>query len=234
MKQQLDIHLEGMDDKGEKLKLALDLGIPCAISTAPYTLREGWYNDCVLGLVEAIVKNNGIAGQQGNYHKCLYPHRIADPWHENHCLYNPPVSFEKQLELMEKGKETIVEYFGVRPNLYVPPNHQFDETTLSVAESMGYNFFAEAGIINSFPYQRGRMIVLPETKIWQNGNICYIHYDEIRDMKKFEALLKRVSPFSEIKSKEVSRAMIDVNRNALRAIKYARDIKRLLLGVRGK
>ncbi|MDP3026437.1 MAG: DUF2334 domain-containing protein [Nanoarchaeota archaeon] len=204
----LNIHLEGMDDAGEKLKRILDENIPVAISVCPETLREnGIYREQYpylpkyIDLIGKVISRGGnILGQQGNIHKCKHNHRFVDPWHENYCLYHRPIGGEKQRELMEEGKETLVKLFGKSPEMYVPPNHLWDFTTLSVANSMGYPFFVIKGIKTSKPllYKKGgeNTLVLPERKIDQEGYFHYTHYDEIeKNREAFEEVVKNAIPF---------------------------------------
>jgi len=234
MKKFLDIHLEAMDDEGEKLKRIIDENIPCAISLCPETLRKkGLYSKQYpylpkyIDLIGEIVSREGsILGQQGNLHKCRYEHRFTDPWHENFCPYNE-VSMEEQRELMLKGRQTLVMLFGKYPEMYVPPNHLFDSATLVIAERMDYSFFAERGIKNTEPYLYKRMIILPETKLDETGDIKYVHYDEIgRNKKAFEEVVKKACGFSinEIKIKWVVNDLIEANRRAVIRKKKLRDL----------
>jgi len=207
----LDIHLEGMDDNGEKLKRILDEGIPVAISICPETLREnGIYSKQYPYLLkfinligEVVSKSGNILGQQGNMHKCKYNHRFADPWHENYCLYNKSLNAEEQRELMEKGKETLVKLLGKSPEMYVPPNHQFDFITLKIANEMEYPFFIIKGVKTNEPllYENNDVntLVLPERKISENGYFHYIHYDEIKNNHEaFENVVKNARSFQNI------------------------------------
>lgn len=232
----LDIHLEGMDDSGEKLKRIIDENILCAISICPETLRErGIYSKQYpylpkrLDLIgEVVSKSGNILGQQGNMHKCKYSHRFADPWHENYCLYNKSLSEDEQRDLMEKGRETLIKLLGKTPELYAPPNHMFDLTTLKVAIDMGYGYFAERGIKVDMPYKlgNGRLIVLPETKFSEKGDIKYIHYDGIEKNKRyFEEIIRNLEPFSKtIKIEEASPEARTENLVAIRKKKFLRDV----------
>jgi len=207
----LDIHLEGMDDAGEKLKRILEENIPVAISVCPGTLRErGIYSEQYpylpkhLDLIGEVVSRRGnILGQQGNMHKCKHAHRFVDPWHENYCLYHRPISTEEQRELMEKGKETLIKLLGKSPEMYAPPNHLWDFITLKIANVMQYPFFAIRGVKTNEPllYERDGVntLVLPEVKINENGHFHYIHYDEIeKNQEAFEGVLKNARSFRNI------------------------------------
>lgn len=207
----LDIHLEGMDDNGEKLKRILDENIPIAISVCPETLREGGiyskqypYLPKFIDLIGKIVSRRGdILGQQGNIHKCKYKHRFADPWHENYCLYNKPLSADEQRDLMEKGRETLVKLLGKSPEMYVPPNHLFDFITLKIANEMRYPFFIIKGVKTDEPllYENDDIntLVLPERKISEKGYFHYIHYDEIKkNPEDFEKVVRNARSFHNI------------------------------------
>jgi len=234
MKKHLNIHLEGMDDNGEKLKEILDQDMPVAISIAPETFRkEGIYKNQYPYLLrytdligEIVSRNGSVLGQQGNLHKCKYPHRFADPWHENFCLYGKDLTGDEQRELMGKGKETLLKLFGKSPELYVPPNHMFDLTTIKVAGDMDYDFFAERGIVLNEPYKMGGMIILPETKFSELGDIKYVHYDEIeKNRNYFEAIMKKsgFSSLDSIETREVSPELCTDNLIKIRRRKFLRD-----------
>jgi len=201
----LDIHFEGMDDNGAKLREILDRDIPCALSIAPYTFRKGWYDDDVLGLAyDAVRREGSVLGQQGNMHKCKHKHRFVDPWHENHCLYGWSLSKDEQRELIEKGRETLKKRLGVNPEMYVPPNHQFNMATLDVAIQMKYKVFAIRGLKTSEPLTyanvHGPIVVLPEVKLSNDGTTHYVHYDEIENQREqYEKALESVIPFSGIR-----------------------------------
>ncbi|MEK6936291.1 MAG: DUF2334 domain-containing protein [Nanoarchaeota archaeon] len=230
----LDIHLEGMDDNGEKLKRILDENIPVTISVCPKTFREnGIYSKQYpyllkhVDLVGKIVSREGnILGQQGNMHKCKYEHKFVDCWHENFCLYGKNLSENEQRDLMEKGRETLVKLWK-SPEMYVPPNHQFDLTTLKVAIDIGYRYFAERGIKINVPYKlgNGRLVVLPETKFSENGNIKYIHYDEIKKNKDyFENIIKHLNSFNNIETFPANAELCVKNMLSINRHKILRDI----------
>lgn len=228
----LDIHLEDMDDDGEKLELILDRNIPCALSIVPDFLRQGKYDDRTLSLIEDIVRRKGsLLGQQGNTHLCgVYHHESSDSNHENYCMYGPELNQTEQGELMQEGKETILRYLDISPELYVPPNHLFDETTLQVAEFLGYEYFAERGIVDPRCYARGRMKIMPEFKLgspgsWY-GNVLYTHYDKI-SQEQLSGIQNQVISFNELNVSEHAFGK-SANRTATRLIKRLRDARRFL------
>ena len=210
----LNIHLEGMDDNGEKLKRILDENIPCAISIAPETLRKnGIYSKQYpyllkhIDLIAKIVNQPGnILGQQGNIHKCKYKHRIVDSWHENFCLWNKPLEIYEQAEIMQKGRETLVKLLGKKPEMYLPPNHQCDFRTLDVACKEEYPFFAIRGLKVLDPllykisvFHPNNLLVIPEVKLGQQGSFFYTHYDKIeKNQEDFEKLIKNVRSFQNV------------------------------------
>jgi len=216
MKKYINIHLEAMDDDGEKLRRIFDENIPCAISIAPETLREnGIYShrqeysklSKYLDLISRIVNKNGnILGQQGNMHKCKYKHRFTDSWHENHCPWEDSLSKEEQKELMEDGKKTLEKYLGKAPELYVAPNHLDDFTTMDIACNMEYPIYAIRGIRVLKPlvhkaniYSSRHILVVPEVKINEEGYFYYIHYDEIeKNQTAFDEIAKNTGSFHEV------------------------------------
>ena len=210
-KKYLNIHLEAMDDKGEKLKRILAEDIPCAISIAPETLREkGIYSEQYpylpkyIDLIAEIVNKPGnILGQQGNIHKCKHRHRVTDPWHENFCLYNKPLSVDEQREIMQKGSETLLKLLGKKAEKYTTPNHQSDFKTLDAACEEGYPFFAIRGlkVLNPLLFKISthhshNLLVIPEVKLGQQGHFFYVHYDRIEKNKQaFEEVVKNANSF---------------------------------------
>jgi hypothetical protein len=215
MKKYINIHLEAMDDNGEKLKRILDEDIPCAISICPETLRtEGIYghreNYSKLfkfsDLIGALVNKPGnILGQQGNIHKCKHKHRFADPWHENSCLYHGSLSKQEQRDLMAKGRETLRNLLGKDPEIYVSPNHQDDFTTMDVACER-HLIFAIRGlkVLRPLLYKKDlasskNLLVVPEAKLGERGYFHYVHYDQIgKNQKVFDELVKDVGSYHDI------------------------------------
>ncbi len=209
--QYLNIHLEGMDDNGEKLKRILDENTPCAISIAPETLRKGGiygkqypYLPGFVDLIGEVVNKPGnILGQQGNIHKCKHKHTIVGPYHENSCLYNKSLSIDEQREIMQKGSATLLKLLGKKPEMYVPPNHQFDFETLNAACEEKYPFFAIRGlkVLDPLLYKINashghNLLVVPEVKLGQQGNFFYTHYDGIEKNKQaFEEVIKNANSF---------------------------------------
>jgi len=229
MEKFIDIHFEGFDRKDELVRI-VQHKIPCAISIAPYSLREGgkeygWYSVEIIDLIRQALQNKVILGQQGDIHKCRFNHVFVDPWHENSCLYHEDLMGEEQAELMKRGRETLERVFGKSPEIYIPPNHLYNFMTRLIAEEMGFKFFAERGISQRKPYQRGKIIVIPEVKIGENGEIVYIHYDEIAGKKQgYEKAMREATSFSEIKPEKVSMWEEDRNYEQVLRRKKLRDV----------
>ncbi len=231
----LDIHLEGIDTRGEKqrtkeLEEILQQNVPVAISIAPFSLPEHWYSPETLELVRAIVQREGShLGQQGLNHKCYHEHKLVDPWHENVCLWKPSPSAQQQRELMQKGKALLEDTFGIPVTLYVPPNHLFNTDTIDIASELGYRFFADKSIIPLSPYSQKNMIVVPETKIsTPNRPAYYIHYDEIPANRGcYEKILAEASSLDVLKPQTPRRLEITANTRLKHLIKRLRDIKKM-------
>jgi len=228
----LDIHLEGMDDNGEKLRRIIDEGVPVAVSVCPETFRRGGYYSRkypylpkFVDLITEIVSREGsILGQQGNKHKCAHRHVWADKWHENHCLWGKSLDKDDQRDFMEIGRDTLVELFGKKPELYAPPNHQFDANSILAAQEMGYVFFAERALGIAEPYILDGLIMLPESKLVNLGNVKYMHYDEINDNSAtFENCLASAGRFDELNPSITFRH--SQNMHLTWVMKRAKDIK---------
>ena len=159
-----------------------------------------YYNKDIVSFLKIIPRDypHVTFGQQGFSHYCpdCYNTEIKtntkngrkfsrDPWHENRCLYNPTLSFGEQTVFMARGKEIIEDKVGISPIMYVPPNHQYDKNTKIAAEHSGFEYFATKGLINIPPYteviEDGKLKVLPERKLGQEGEIFYTHYDKMKD-----------------------------------------------------
>ena len=213
-KKYLNIHLEGMDDNGQKLQRLLSEDIPCAISIAPETLRKGGmyatqypYLPGFVDLIGELVNKSGnILGQQGNMHKCGHRHLITDSYHENRCPYHKSLSVDEQREIMQKGRETLIKLLGKKPEMYVPPNHLFDLNTLDAACLEDYDFFTMRGIKTLNPllhkmdvFHPKNLLIVPEVKLKQKGHFFYIHYDNIeKNKQEFEEVVKNASSFHNI------------------------------------
>lgn len=221
----LDIHMEGDYKNPDALNRVLDSGIICAVSVIPYRLKNGWYDD---KLVHVILRaaQIGTLGQHGNRHRCPYEekHKIADPAHENFCFYHR-LSYSNQRELMEEGNKTLISILGIKPELYVPPNHVYTSATLLAANAMGFRFFAEMGQINREPYKNGKMIMLPEVELGRRGRVYYVHYDELTP--ELINTIKDMHRFHEITPKEISTLKKEANELSVKARKLARDGLRL-------
>jgi len=190
----LDIHLEAIDDNGAKLLNFAKTKKLLAISLVPIlTLphhkafgkvypKDYFYPDKIIDILKELKDENNIVwGQQGFTHycpDCFDQKDRRDPWHENRCLYQN-ISLKAQKEIMSLGKETIQEKLGITPTLYVPPNHQFNQDTITIAQLMEYKYFGTQAILNFEPYQEGEMRILPERKIRKHGQVFYTHYDQI-------------------------------------------------------
>jgi hypothetical protein len=194
----LDIHIEKCDDKGKGLWGIIKSGKPFGLSVVPvlltpdhYAFWEGIYprdycysKEMVRALRECVKNPNITVGQQGYLHYCPDCFEIRekrDPWHENRCLYGKEKSVEEQMGIMELGKKVIEDFLHVTPTMYVAPNHQFDSNTKEAARKMGYRYFVERAVINVPPYEDDGLVVVPERKPGQRGEIFYVHYDQIAD-----------------------------------------------------
>jgi hypothetical protein len=234
----LDIHFEAVNEgKGrlEELQKIVEQGIPCAISIAPYTLEQQWYDETTIDLLNKAFKQGAILGQQGYGHKCRYEHRFSDPWHENYCPYHGEFSRQSQVKTFKQGRETLLKHFEKQPELYVPPNHLYGQETLAIASNLGYKFFVERGLSQKKPYKYkyGDMIILPEVKLGKKGIIFYVHYDKIKEKQEdYDEVSSAACDFSWIKPQEVSRRAISKNQRKVRKRKILRDVVKLPIKIK--
>lgn len=125
---------------------------------------------------------------------------------------------------MLKGKKVIEEILEVSPITYVAPNHQFDQNTKLAAEQVGYQFFAERGLLTSIPYKDGNLVILPERKINKGGEIVYTHYDQmVESFSGYLKILNASTPLTEISPLEKSRFKSSLNYPLLIKKKKIRD-----------
>lgn len=236
----LNIYLQGLDEKNFKdgditqyLREISEKKIPVCLSFVP--AREEYstnplFDYKIRTLTRNILDNGGILGQQGFLSKCPNEHKYRDPWHENWC-WKGAISAEAQREFMEKGRKKLKELTGFFPDLYSPPNHYFDETTLKVAEEMGYRFFADKAMIDIQPYTYGKMLVVPHgelepTRVRATAAI-YTHLDRILESEdSYKKVLAEAVPFSDLRSEESSAFAKKTNEFLKYGYKRARDVKR--------
>ncbi len=249
----VDIHLEGLKKshfvKGDveaRFRQILEENIPVVVSPALRSYDHGQWDEHpeIIDLVGMIVKREGsVLGQQGLTHLCANRHDFVDPYHEFHCLWTGPFpigrkfSKDKQKEWMKIGRERLEKLFGVSPELFVPPNHYFDDTTLEAASELGYKFFADKLVTNFRPYIFSELVVVPEGNLCreEGGRMAYIHYDEIDSFSEsYDRVIKGSSSLSEVIPADVSYASIKLNSFVKNAKKRIRDMTRARERVMGK
>lgn len=218
----LDIHLEKCDDNGEKLEKILNLGKPVIISLVPVLMlphhevfKKGiypsdyFYPQKFIDLLKQLVNDSNLyLGQQGFAHyctNCFSKKEERDPWHENMCLYSDTLSVDEQKKFMERGKKVIEESLGVSPFLYVPPNHQYNENTQQAIKELNFRYMVIRNKLGIYPFRKNGLIILPENDLDENGEIVYIHYDEMGD--NFDAYLDIIRKSSHLKEINVKRQL---------------------------
>jgi hypothetical protein len=240
----LDIHLEYCDDKGERLKKLAELGKPFSLSLVPVFMISGHYlfgeknrvyredqaySSEITDFLKDIPKNfpHIMFGQQGLTHfckPCYKSWRKRDPWHENKCLYSGSRNYREQTRLMEIGREIIEGVIKVSPELYVSPNHQHDFNTKLAAEYLEYRYFGVKGLLTASPYTDGKLMILPQRKVTQGGEMFYVHYDETA--KRFERCIEIINNsrlLSEVEKRQKN-ILDSLNETAVPIFKRARDL----------
>jgi hypothetical protein len=182
----LNIHLEYCDDKGQRLEQIAKIGEPFGIFPVPTFLRDKsayHYPEKIIGLLKELGQDQNSSilwGQQGYSHHCpKCTKEMGDTAHENYCFYND-ITLEEQIEFMSKGKRIIEDKIGVSPRLYCPPNHMYDNHTKIAATKLNFEYLTDQGILNIFPYKDKDLVILPERKLGKNGEIFYVHYDQMQ------------------------------------------------------
>ncbi len=241
----LDIHLEYCDDKGERLMKIAELGKPFSISVVPVlflpkhdVFKTGIYpsglaySSYLINALKKLAQNkNVLFGQQGFSHycpKCFKEKKKKSPHHENMCLYSRSKSITEQMRFMSEGKRIIKEFFGVSPILYVPPNHQYDKNSIIAAQKSGFDFFAVRKLIEISPYREKNLIVLPESKLGEKGEIIYTHYDEtVNEFEKYLEIVKQSSSLYDINPAKQSKSDIQENYKKMLFTKKKRDTEKI-------
>src|SRR3989344_6582993 len=203
------------------------------ISICPSSIRDGTFSNKGIEEVKKLLEKGCLLGQRGYIGRCRYPHKDGiDPWHENFCLYNPPISLESQLELMTKSKEILKKTFGIEPIVYAPINHLYDENTLSAVQTLKYNFMMDQNNFGINPYKQNGVIIIPESKIGDKETSkslgIYSHVDMLRKRKvsDFVKRIKLILP-SEFKPENVPEHILTMSEIQKRIKKHERDLKSL-------
>ncbi len=236
----LDIHLESCNDKGERLMKIAELGKPFSISVVPVLflpkhevfktgvyLPNLAYSKEIINVLKKLTRNKNVFfGQQGFSHYCTecFREKEKSPSHENMCLYGKAKSVDEQIEFMSEGRKIIENTLGISPRIYVPPNHQYDKNSMIAAQKLGFDFFAVRRLIEIFPYREGNLIVLPECKLGETGEIVYAHYDETADeFGRYLEIVKHSGSLSAIVPRKQSQSKIQDNYKQMLFIKKRRD-----------
>lgn len=241
----LNIHLEFCDDKGEKLLKIAELRKPFSISVVPVlflaeheVFKTGVYpsdlaySKEIVSVLKKLAQKKYVSfGQQGFSHycpECIKEQEKKSCHHENYCLYSKSKLVNEQAKFMSEGKGVIEKALGVSPALYAPPNHQYDENSMIAAGNLGFDFFAVRRLIEISPYRKRGMIILPESKLREGGEIIYTHYDEISDkLGEYLEVVKRSSSLYDITPPtRQSQSRIQDNYDQLLLAKQRRDIQK--------
>lgn len=234
----LNIHLETFDKESfDRLESLASKG-PIAISIAPYQVsRMSPYQ--IEKLRQILSQEGYVLGQQGLNHKCTKCaefHREKtgkevtkagiDPWHENYCLWFGQISAKEQEEFMKEGRKQLKEIFLKEPELYVPPNHYFDLTTVKVAKKLGYKWLSDRALLPLRRYLLEKIIIIPESEpeISKN-NQFYIHAD--RWEGNLDNIVARgIESYTNVQPKSNEKSMLEKNRELKMRRKIARDLNK--------
>ncbi len=240
----LDIHIESCDDEGERLMRLAEIGKPFSISPVPIlflpkhdVFKTGIYpsdlaySKEIVNVLKKLARDKNVTfGQQGFSHyctECFKEKEKKDSWHENMCLYGVK-SLGEQIEFMFEGKRLIEDVLGVSPVLYVPPNHQYDKNSIIAAQKLGFDFFATRRLMELSPYKKGSLIVLPESRLGQTGEIIYTHYDETaNEFERYLEVVKQSSSLDTIIPTKQSESDIQENYKQMLLVKKRRDTEKI-------
>ncbi len=221
-----------LQDKGLNLPSYLDNN-KFIISICPSSISGGTFSKKGVEEVKKLLEEGCLLGQRGYIGRCRYYHKDGtDPWHENLCLYNQPISLESQLELMIKGKEILTKTLEVEPAVYAPINHLYDENTLSVAQILKYKFIMDQNNFGINPYKQHGLVIIPESKIGDEETGVslgvYAHVDMLRKRKVSDFIkgIELILP-SDVLPKKVPPHILTMNELQKRIKKHDRDLKSL-------
>lgn len=232
----LDIHFENFEQRHFGVIEKLAKKGPISISIAPWQVNL--IKEYQIKKIREILSNkNHVLGQQGLTHKCdkctkyyyggskLYG---LDPWHENYCLWFGKVPANKQEAFMREGRKILYKTFGKEPELYVPPNHYFDATTVKIAARIGYKWFTDDAQRPLVPYRLYKITIIPESYPNLKGNKqIYFHNDQVErfkeDIRKLMTL--KFESMHSIIPNTINVNKIEENRKLKMIKKIARDLR---------
>ncbi|PIN91684.1 hypothetical protein COU61_01995 [Candidatus Pacearchaeota archaeon CG10_big_fil_rev_8_21_14_0_10_35_13] len=222
----LTVHYETFDDESfEKLKELAERG-PIAITIAPFHTPR--IPDAQKETIKEYLKKGGyVLGQQGlNHHceKCSKERPRVDAWHENDCLWGEGIGIEEQERFMTEGRKKLEETFGIRPELYTPPNHLMNNDTIRIARKLGYKWVSDRAMMKVEPYFKEGIMIIPESEPEIAGNNqVYIHADRWNGNLE-EAIMGGIKPYSSLIAKPKDGRIIRENHRLKIIRKIARDL----------
>ena len=106
------------------------------------------------------------------------------------------VSYEKQLKMLERGKQ-ILEGHGIRTDIFMAPAHSYDKNTLAALKQVGFRRITDG--FGSRPYQWRGMIFYPISFRLENSlkkkngfTTMVVHTNTIdeKDMARYRRILE--------------------------------------------
>ena len=132
---------------------------------------ENYYPDWAIEIFRENKHNPNVVWAQEGYRHCCgkcYNNlkennenglgNWPDPYHEHVCLDGSAQFLEKQIEVIGKGKKLIKNVLEIKPLIYCPPNHLYNNDTL---RAVNENNFAGFLTRNGFDYLIPDLIELP-------------------------------------------------------------------------
>jgi hypothetical protein len=263
----LAIHFQYMNDGGKLARELFNSGKPFIASIVPNLLDksmkteerenifdrihspDNYYPEWAKEIFKDNKDNPKVLWAQEGYRHCCdrcYNKGIArgkkspDPYHEHICLDGHAQSFEKQIEVISKGKKLIEDELGIEPILYCPPNHLYDKNTLKAADKNEFSYFLTRNGFGYIPLIRNLiklpalaysgLILFPETK---NGKspVIMTYYDHICDGKvaNWRGLLENSSSLYDLNISDEANLEFWISEKLTEGYKKLRDIKNSFL-----
>lgn len=143
-----------------------------------------WGNDHIQPMLETLKENNVkttffVGGMWAEKYPELLK-LIYDDGHEiaNHGFYHRDqknISYEKNQDEISNTHNTVKQILGVEMNLFAPPSGSYSETTVEVANSLGYRTIMWTRDTIDWRDQDANLITSRATKNASGGDLVLMH-----------------------------------------------------------
>ncbi len=230
-------------EKFYKMKQILDTyQIKPLIGVVPFNedknLMQGPKHEDFAGFLQGLLAEGWVVALHGYEH--LYSTDKGGLFPLNHFSEFAGLSFEKQNEMIAKGKEQLASW-GVVTDIFMAPAHSFDRNTLKALKKNGFAHVTDG--FGKKPFVRRGLVFLPiavkQSDCYKDieGYITLVYHTNTMDDKDFERCKKM---FEENKEKlipyEEMLKQVPCNRSVLGNLwEYSMaTLKHILVGLRAR